>query len=270
MEKYSEVAKSDVTVAYHQFLYGKRSDERTKWLRDLTSSMPITTVKEKDECMAVYVDDLSLPDIGEARDRYEDNQIHHMYECFLMLTILLGVANKAVSDLAISENGSSKLDRFAKSMSMYNSADAPSISSIGELIAAMEQSKEYCREQIKRRAADPNYEINIDGLYFWPSDIDVCMEDFAYDVLGSERRMIIILDFLDDTIPDRLMPEVNNIVTMRTFYWLKLAVEVDQWKNYWASRGRPVQDIHDYTTVDLDGSYEKSCDAITRKYSFNF
>ena len=40
------------------------------------------------------------------------------------------------------------------------------------------------------------------------------MRDFARDVLGSERRMIIVLDFLDDTIPNRLMSEVNSIVTM--------------------------------------------------------
>ena len=270
MEKYSESAKGETTVAYHQFLYGKRGNYRTEWLRDLAPSMPITTDKRKDEGMAVYVSDLSLPAVTEAKDRQEVISIHYMYECFLMLSILLGVVNKAVSDLATSENGSSKLDKFAKSMSRYNSADAPNISSIGELIAAMEQSKEYCREQIKRRAKDPNYEINIDGLHFWPTDIDTCMMDFAHDVLGSERRMIIVLDFLDDTIPNRLMSEVNSIVTMRTFYWLKLAVEADQWKNYWASNGRPVQYIHDYSVVDLDGSYKAVCDKTLRKYTGSF
>lgn len=243
---------SIVTHTWHEFLYGCNSLERKEFLGSMVSDYPI--MFDSSEPAAVYVDDFILPKTESSQnvDRYRVQATAREYCSF---TLAAALVEQTIRQNEL-EKLNQRLTKFIRDVNrLFVSNDDMAINNIEELRKALLISKQFYKE---------NYEILMSTGEFLGdfSTLPISFMDFgmfagAYKRgLGRTSHLAMILDFQSSgAIVSQ--QAVNGLITRRMAgdAAIKVVCEPGEWKSYTDLSGMLAEDVHDYSTVDLDGSY---------------
>lgn len=233
--------------SWHKFVYYDDSD-RNKIL-DYLSKYKVN-LDSKDP-IVVYINDLGLPKINENVQIDKDIVLwfHHRY---YELLILLSIIDKLIDSIDIDILNS----RFKRLF--YLLSNNVDINDVIELRNVLDKCKNiYKREYI-------NYIENGVFCNFYSSlEISNVIVDMIVPCIkksiGLDKYFSLLIDG-DNEISKYNQMCINNYIVSRCTSYLSINVLLSkyEWKYYYSSNGQLIQNVHDYSEIDLRKKKVKS------------
>lgn len=251
-----------VNHAWHEFLYGKNSEERKVFLDGMASDYPIEL--DSDEPAVVLVSDFCLPEIDKGVNPL-DTRVSSVAREYCSFTLVAAMVEQTIkqNELVLLNE---KLSRFLKSVNrLFITDEDMGISDIEGLRDALIAGKNFYLE---------NYSKLLEtGL--WQGDfgsIPISFMDFSMFVssykraLGRSGHFVFVLDY-QGTGAVVSQRAVNGLVTKRIAgdAAIKVVCQPEEWRSYIDLNGMLAEDVHDYSSIDLDGSYKEYVQGLRKK-----
>ncbi len=242
------------THAWHEFIYCKNNEERKSFLDSMRDDYVIKL--DSNEPAVVYVDDFMLPtiDIGM---RTMDTRVQSIAREYLSFTLVAALVEQTIRQNQLEELNQ-KMVKFIKDVNrLYISDEEFYISDVNGLLEALKKSKEFYKK---------NY-VELMNTGEWTGDfstipisfMEISMFITAYKrALGRESHFAMVLNY-EGTGAVVSQRAVNGIVTRRIAgdASMKVVCEPGEWKTYHDLNGVLAEDVHDYSSIDLDGSHRE-------------
>ena len=252
MNEYMKNAVS--THAWHEFIYCKNNDIRREFLGGISDSYPIKI--DSNEPAMVYVDDFMLPVVEQTMYPL-DIRVQSVAREYLSFTLVAAIVEQTIRQNELEELNQ-RMTRFIRDVNrLYITDEEYNVSDISGLLEALKRSKEFYKSHY--------VELMKTGL--WTGDFNtlpISFMDFsmfitAYKrVLGRKSHFGIVLDYQGSGAVVS-QKAVNGLITKRIAgdAPMKVVCEPGSWKTYHDLNGMLAEDVHDYSTVDLDGSFKE-------------
>jgi hypothetical protein len=242
------------THAWHEFIYCKNNEERKSFLDSMRDDYVIKL--DSNEPAVVFVDDFMLPtiDIGM---RTMDTRVKSIAREYLSFTLVAAIVEQTIQQNKLEELNQ-KMVKFIKDVNrLYINDDEFHISDVSGLLDALKKSKEFYR----------NHYVELMHTGEWSGDfstIPISFMEFSMFItaykraLGRSSHIGMVLDYQGSgaVVSQRA---VNGIVTKRIAgdAPMKIVCEPGEWKTYHDLNGVLAEDVHDYSSIDLDGSHRE-------------
>ena len=233
--------------SWHKFVYYDDID-KCKILDDLSKYKVNLDSKEP---IVIYINDLGLPKVNEdvEVDRYRIEFFHHRY---YELLILLSIIDKLIESIDIDVLNS----RFKRLFHLLS--DNVDISDVMVLRELLDKCKNiYKREYIKY--------INTGILGDFYSDLEI--SNVIIDMIvpcikksiGLEKYFSLLID-VDSEISKYNEMSINDYIASRCTGYLSVNILLSkyEWKYYYSSNGQFIENIHDYSEINLRRNEVKS------------
>ncbi len=242
------------THAWHEFIYCKNNDERKRFIDGMVNNYPIKLYSN--EPAIVYVDDFMLPTV-DLGIKPMDIRVQSVAREYLSFTLVAAIVEQTIQQNKLEELNQ-KMVKFIKDVNrLYINDDEFYISDVSGLLDVLKKSKEFYQK---------NY-IEMMRLGYWNGDfnsIPISFMEFSMFIsaykraLGRSSHFGMVLDYQGSgaVVSQRA---VNGIVTKRIAgdAPMKIVCEPGEWKTYHDLNGMLAEDVHDYSSVDLDGSHRE-------------
>lgn len=233
--------------SWHKFIYyddidkNKILDDLSKYKASLNSNEPIV----------VYICDDGLPMVNEniQVDRYRIEFFHHR---FYELLIILSIVDKLIDSIDIDVLNSI----FKRLFDLLS--DNVDINDIVLLREMLNKSKNiYKREYI-------NYiETGVLGNFYNDLEISNVIIDMIIPCIkksiGLKKYFSLFID-IDNEISKYSEMSINDYIASRCTSYLSVNILLSryEWKYYYSSNGQFIQNVHDYSEIDLRKNKIKS------------
>ncbi len=229
----------------HLFIYAQNNEYRSKFLKSMASDYPIKP--DSNEPMALYLDDFGLPKIegnNQSINKDQLNIIGSEYFSFLVARKLL----LTTKDLRI-ENLEYRLSRLMKMLNGKNT-------SIDKTIARMEKTIKFYLDYYTKSLQGSTEGLSISSLEIPFLDLERFVIDFK-SAIGNKSYLALILD-KKNPMAHISTKAVNTFVGSRinSDISMKVATAPEDWETYIDTRDQLVEDVHDYSTIEVDDSYK--------------
>lgn len=251
-----------VNHAWHEFLYGTNNEERKKFLESMVSDYPIKL--DSDEAAVVYVDDFSLPNV-EGRMNSLDTRVSSVAREYCSFTLVAALVEQTIrqNELVLLNE---KLTRFIKSVNrLFVSDDDMSISDIEGLREALLVGKNFYKENYTKLMETGEWQGDFSILPISFLDFSSFVTSYKR-ALGRSKHFAFVLDY-SGTGAIVSQKAVNGLVTKRIAgdAAIKVVSHPEEWKSYSDLNGMLAEDVHDYSSVDLDGSFGEYVNGLRKK-----
>ena len=226
--------------SWHKFVYYD-NDDKSNILDDLSK---YRVKLNSNEPIVIYINDLGLPNvIDETKvDRYIIEFFHHRY---YELLILLSIIDKLIRDIDIDVLNS----RFRRLFHLLS--DNVDINDVIELRDLLDK----CINIYKNEYV--NYiETGILGKFYNDLEISNVIIDMIVSCIkksiGLEKYFSFVIDG-DNIISKYSQMSINDYIASRCTGYLSINVllSINNWKYYYSSNGQLIENIHDYSEIDL-------------------
>ena len=250
------------THAWHEFVYSKNNKERREFVGSMVDSFPAKLDGGENAC--VYVDDFMLPEIPLSFKPL-DTRVQSIAREYLSFTLVAAIVEQTIRHNELEELNK-RMAKFIKDVNrLYITDEDFYVSDISGLLEALKISKEFYKKHY----------VELMNAGFWNGDfstIPISFMEFsmfiaAYKrVVGMNRHFSLILDYQGSgaVISQKA---VNGLVTRRIAgdAAIKVVCEPGEWKTYHDLNGMFAEEVHDYSSVDLDGSYKEYVKRLVNK-----
>lgn len=264
MEKYKNeeyLKKEIMEQSRHLFVYGYNNDHRSEFFKSLEDDYPI--VADSDKPVALYFDSLGIQKMDadlKEKDSYLINASSREYLSFAIATKIL--ERSMEFDKTILDN---RLERLINIINRNKNAGHGEIESYLDLLREIKTSKDFYYE---------NYINYVKGLIENIPINDIAIPFLQLEMFVRLYKEAMNIDSYFGIIYDKKSPletssiqEINNLIGSRINkdISVKIATEPDDWETYRGVNGQFVEAIHDYGTVELDGSNKEYIKKLSKK-----
>lgn len=243
---------------FHEFLYGYNTEERTNFLRAMEEHYPITY--EKNAPMAIYLEPYGISVCERDKELLDREK-----------SLMLGITSReylknliAYNIISHIENNSIVMGQIENEMldflNSYQFDRKEKVSSVQNYLKELREILSICQENyssiLLNGTAHPQ-------MYDFPSDF-FNIEQFGKaikKILNNNGQFNIIVDH-HKQITLKSANAIMSIVNSRCAgtICMKVATDLENWPTYHDLNGCFVENIHDYSIVELDESYQKTLD----------
>lgn len=226
----------------HKFVY--YDDESINLLRELEGVYPFKI--DSEEPIVVYIKDSGLPKLDTKFVLSKDivKIFHeHYYQLLIFSEIINNISNKIEE-----EELNNRLGRIFKLCSCMGREKIKDIATLKRLL--VESRKMYVEaylDYMKNEKTDFYDRVPIPFVMI--DNVIIALKE----KLGSKKYFCIMLE-LDEDISIYNCMAINDYIASRCNGYLSMNVLLhsdSEWKFYYANNGQFIQDVHDYTEVDL-------------------
>lgn len=258
----NEYMKSAIaTHAWHEFLYGEAGEERKQFLDSMASDYPIKL--DSNEPAVIYVDDFSLPKVDTVNN--SDTRVSSIAREYLSFALVAALVEQTIRQNELSLLNE-KLSRFIKSANrMFVTDEDMSISDIEGLRNALVAGKKFYLENYTKLMETGNWCGDFSTLPI--SFIDLSTFATSYKrALGRSAHFAFVLDYQGTGVIVS-QKAVNGLVTKRIAgdAAIKVVCHPEEWMSYSDLNGMLAEDVHDYSSIDLDGSFKEYVNGLRKK-----
>lgn len=243
---------SIATHAWHEFVYCRNDRNRKEFIEGMIKSYPIEL--DSDNPVLVYVDDFILPEVEgfSSPDKYRVLASAREYLSFTLVAAMI--------DQTIRQNDlvrlNDRLTNFIKDVNrLFLSNEDMEIKDIENLRTALLAGKDFYLENYFRLMETGNWLGDFSTLPISFMDFSSFIKTYKR-AMGLSKHFGIILDYQGSgaVVSQRA---VNGLVTKRIAgdAAIKVFSEPEEWKSYHDLGGMLAEDVHDYSSIDLDGSF---------------
>lgn len=251
-----------VNHAWHEFLYGYNNEDRREFLTSMAESYPIKL--DSDAAAVVCVDDFSLPDV-EQRTNPLDTRVSSVAREYCSFTLVAALVEQTIRQNELSLLNE-KLSRFIKSANrMFVTDEDMSINDIEGLKNALVAGKKFYLENYTKLMETGNWHGDFSTLPISFLDLSTFVTTYKR-ALGRSAHFAFVLDY-QGTGAIISQKAVNGLVTKRIAgdAAIKVVCHPEEWKSYTDLNGMLAEDVHDYSSVDLDGSFREYVNGLRKK-----
>lgn len=231
-----------VWESWHNFVY--YDDESIESLRSLKNDYPAKMNSE--EPIVVYVQDKKLPklDTKLKLDGYRINIFHeHYYELLIFLSIVDTIVNQIDNDqLNVLFKRVFRLCSFSGKREIYDMNTLKAL-----IIESMNMYREGYLEYMETGKCDFYNKVPIPFIM-----MDNLVPSIK-EAIGLKRHFSLMIEF-DGDISIHTCKAINDYVSSRCTGYLSMNVllhDDSEWKSWYANNGQFIQDVHDYSVIDL-------------------
>lgn len=249
------------THAWHEFLYGEAGEERKKFLDSMADDYPIKL--DSNEPAVIYVDDFSLPKVDAVNPL--DTRVSSIAREYCSFSLVAALVEQTIRQNELSMLNE-KLSRFIKSANrMFITDEDMSISDIEGLRNALLAGKKFYLENYTKLMETGNWYGDFSTLPISFIDLSTFVTSYKR-ALGRSAHFAFVLDY-SGTGAIVSQKAVNGLVTKRIAgdAAIKVVCHPEEWKSYTDLNGILAEDVHDYSSVDLDGSFREYVNALRKK-----
>jgi len=229
----------------HLFIYAQNNEYRSSFLKSMASDYPVKT--DADNPMALYLDNFGLPAIDCENHTLTPEQlsiIGQEHFNFIVAQKLL----KATKDRRI-DNLEDRLSRLMKLLNGKNT-------SINKTIERMEKTIKFYLDYYVKSFEGKVDDLSLSTLEIPFLDLERFVVNFK-SAIGNSSYLAIVLDN-KQPMAHISTKAVNTFVGSRinSDISMKIATDPNDWLTYFDTRGQFIQDVHDYSTIEVDDSYK--------------
>lgn len=256
MNKREYISNRIMEQAWHKFVYAYNGDDRKLLIKYIIDHNPIEL--NSNNPFAVKLSSMGLKNIQKSVDNLDKDKLSILSDEYLKLGIasdLLGTLNR--HDY-LSKLDSNKIVAIMKSMSVEK------ISSLEELQDMLQKSRDEYKsiyeEYVKSGICANPYEKVLIPMIL----LDEFMHYFK-EIIGNNSYCELLIDH-EEGISLHSYKAINNLLGNRITGDLTLNIfcEPDDWRTFYDQSSMLIENIHDYTTVEYDESYENSMKKILK------
>ena len=240
--------------AWHEIIYCSDNERRNVFLNDMINDYPIKI--DSDEPAIVYVDDFMLPNT-DLNITTLDSRVQSIAREYLSFTLIASIVEQTIRQENL-EKINKKLTKFIGDINrLYIDDEKFFIRDVSDLLDVLKKSKEFYKEHY----------VELMNRGIWNGDfstIPMSFVEFGMFISAYKRGLNrsshfgLILNYNGSgaVVSQRA---VNGLVTRRIAgdAAIKLVCEPGIWKTYHDLNGMLAEDVHDYSSIDLDGSLKK-------------
>ena len=246
----------------HQFIYGYNGISRKKFLENLAKEYPISI--NVDKPMAIYLEDIGLPNL-EIDQRLDKIKLFSTSKEYLNCIIAQNILKNILLYLDKKTLDERKEILLSKINTLYLNQNYSNISSLEELLNAIVYTKTTYYEFYEQYLKEKITSLNIDKLIISFLDIDsfICC---VKELLKNKSYFCIIADQQQE-ISTISRQAINSLINMRinANLSIKVVCNPEEWNTYYDFSGLCIDDIHDYSKVELDDCYKNYTKTLQQK-----
>lgn len=227
-----------VMESFHKFVY--YDDESVLSLRDLENEY-IPKINSS-EPIVIYIKDLGLPKLNTVLD-LDNYRINFFHERYVEIMIFLSIIDRLINHIEMSE-----LNNRLSGIFRLFSKEIKDIDTLRNmLIDSKNMYRDGYIEYMKTGKIDFYDKVPIPFIM-----IDNILTDVKKK-LRLERHFSLMLEFYND-IDKYTCKAINDYVASRCTGYLSMNILLhneSEWKCFYANNGQFIQNVHDYTEIDL-------------------
>lgn len=248
------VKRMIVEQAWHQFLYGYNTDERSSFLRDMVEMYPVKI--DNIEPVAVYVEDYSLPFV-ENQVKGDSYQVKTIAREYTSIVLVLAIVEQTMRQIEI-EKLNDKMRAFIEAVNrvMINPG-FDKIENLNEFVTVLKDAKKFYSDEYVKLLQTGKFQGDISSLKLSFVDLNFFV-NYYKKALNMNSHFSILID-QQRTGSFISQQAINGIITKRCTgdISMKVACRPDEWKTYYDLTGMFAESVHDYSVVELDDSFPK-------------
>jgi len=237
-----------VLEGWHKFVY--YDDNSKDIVMDVVSKY--NAKMNSEEPIVIYLSDEGLPKISKniELDKFIVQSFHERYYSLLIsLSIINNLINNIDKDIL-----NSKFERLFRLCSFSGIRKITDVIELRDIL-------EKCKNRYKIEYID-YIETGILGNFYNELEIPFVLVDTIVPCIkrsiGLEKHFSLLFDVNSDFSVFNQMA-INNYVASRCTGYLSVNVLINEydWKYYYSSNGQFIQNVHDYSVVNLKKYYSK-------------
>lgn len=259
----SYMKDSIATHAWHEFVYCKNNNDRKEFISSMVEDYPVRL--DSSEPAVVCVDDFILPEVESfsTPDSFRVSATAREYCSFTLVAALVEQTIRQ-NELSMLNERLSKLIKDVNRLFLSN--DEMEIKSIEELRNALIAGKNFYLENYYRLMETGNWLGDFSILPISFIDYSSFIKTYKRGI-GLSSHFAIALDYQGSgaVVSQRA---VNGLITKRIAgdSPIKVFCEPSEWKTYHDLNGVLAEDVHDYSSIDLDGSLKEHINSLRKKH----
>lgn len=242
----------------HQFIYGENLDEREKLIQKLLEDYPVLINSETP--VAVNLDSVALPNIERLNEDVDNISLYGASREYLFNSVLFSII-KRINDAQL---------EMPKFIERVNEAELDysdcKVDNLSELLSLIEMQKETWFTFYKELLTNGTAKLDFDKLPLSYIEIELLIERIKKE-LNLKSYFALLVDIKEE-IPIVSQMALNNLVGARITGMLSMKIMINPEYQFcvYDLSGNFVQNVHDYSTIELDDSYKNLTRDRKRKF----
>ena len=241
--------------SWHLFLYGYANKHRSEVLESLEKDYPL--IPDSDKPVALYFNSLGIPKIDDDFSEKDRFLMEFSNREFIYFTIATKILEKSmVFDINMLN------ERLARLISLVNNGK-----SVEQLLGEVKRTRDFYYENYLKYVKGLIGEIPIAELKL--PYIDLTMFAMRYkECMNMSSHFTVIFD-KQSPLSIHSVREINTLIGSRITgdISIRVAIEPDKWESYYDSYNGRIECPHDYSTLELDDSYQKYMKSLRSSHS---
>lgn len=248
--------------AWHKHLHGSNGSDREALLKRVVSRYP--AVADQNSPMGIYINDSGLQKVNLRESGLDETRVdsfHDSYYKFLLayyLTSCVCSVKNAIPDF--------RQDKFINRLNDLYREDKSSIKDLVDLRDTLNAAMLFFKQEydLYVKSAMLRKGIAEDAPFLF-----VMLDEFLRSIkelLNNSSHFGVIID-QQKPISIRCQQSINNYIACRMAGDLTMMVACypGEWNGY-TTTGDFVENVHDYSIIDLDGSGRENTNRLARKH----
>lgn len=263
MEKYKneEYLKSSIMdYSRHLFVYGKNNDHRSEFLKSIENDYPLESSSSK-PC-AIYLDNFGMPKTEDDLKSKNSFLIHSMCSEFFAFSVASRILEKAcIFDTA---ELNERLKKIILLTDRFKNGGHPDIKTYEDLLRELTAARNFYYKSYMDYVSGVTNSVAIDQISVPFLELDSFVRMFK-DAFGMDSYFDLLLDY-KSPMATPSVKVVNNYLGARCNkdISVSVAIEPGEWPSYYNETNQLVEYVHDYSNVQLDGSYDEYLNKVRR------
>lgn len=263
MEKYENeeyLRKEIMEQDRHLFIYGYNNEHRSDFLKSLEYNYPFLI--DTDKPIALYFDSLGFPKMDIDLKNKNINLIEVASMEYLSFTIATKILEKAMQ---LEIDLEKRLARLIYLTNVNRNDNYKEVKNVKDLLKELKISRDFYYEKYISYVKGVIEEIPINDIAVPFIQLEMFIKEIK-TALNINSYFGIIID-KKGPLATTSVQAINTLIGGRINddISVKVAISQDDWETYITNNGQFIEAIHDYGTVELDDSYKKYMNLLTRK-----
>lgn len=251
----------------HQFLYGENNNERQISLRKAVENYPIKF--NEDMPTAIYIDEIGLPKVEFQINNLDEIRINRLGMNYLEFTIAYNIINRIMQGKHQLQIDCEKLINSMKIM--MSESGKNKINTLEDFRDALRKSIDFYKQYYVEYSSTGETKLTINELEIpFLLDLELFIRRIQRITQNNSFFSIILDKQKEIALPS--VKAINAFINSRcnSVLSIKVACEPEEWETYRDFSGMMIEDIHDYSKVELDHSFRQYIQRIKESYNLEF
>lgn len=241
-----QIGREIVEAGNNNFIYENDSKKRAKVLKELEILYPI--VEEKNQPMAIYIDDFGLPIINPTKPKSLE-KVALICDNYVSFTLLSSLIKKAVKDIDIDTSKT----HFSKVLDFFNKSVIKDgkVETMNSLLQEVENSRSFYIDYYENYMLEKPQRKSINNLKIDFIELRSLLKGYK-NALENGSYFAFILD-KQGPISNGTTLAINYLMGARSNldYSVSVGTEENGWNHYRIGDGQPIEAMHDYKVISL-------------------